>query len=88
MESRFGAPTKEKIYKTNSAELTVKEVKQMIRRYAFVYYNRQLVTSVNDGGWLPLICRERTTVAKSAACTNLWCFGTELLLTVLNYTVC
>jgi Transposase and inactivated derivatives len=67
MESWFATLKKEKIYKINTAELTVEEVKQIVWRYAFVYYNRQRVTTVNEGGWPPSIYRERTTASIAVA---------------------
>lgn len=67
MESWFATLKKEKLYKINTAELTVEEVKQIVWRYAFVYYNRQRVTTVNPGGWPPSIYREKTTSSKAVA---------------------
>lgn len=66
MESWFATLKKEKLYKINTANMTVEEVKQIVWRYAFVYYNRQRVTTVNPGGWPPSIYREKTTAIKAA----------------------
>lgn len=59
MESWFATLKKEKLYKINSAEMTVEEVKEIVWRYTFVYYNRQRITTVNPGGWPPSIYREK-----------------------------
>lgn len=67
MESWFATLKKEKLYKINTSNMTVEEVKQIVWRYAFVYYNRQRVTTVNAGGWPPSIYREKTTAIKAAA---------------------
>ncbi len=52
MESWFATLKKEKLYKINTAAMLVEEVKQIIWRYAFVYYNRQRVTTVNQAAGL------------------------------------
>ena len=40
MKSWFATLKKEKPYKINTVNMTVEEVKQIVWRYAFVYYNR------------------------------------------------
>ena len=57
MKSWFATLKKEKPYKINTVNMTVEEVKQIVWRYAFVYYNRQRVITVNPGGWPPSIYR-------------------------------
>jgi transposase InsO family protein len=67
MESWFATLKKEKLYTINTEEMTVEEVKQIVWRYTFVYYNRQRVTTVNPGGWPPSIYREKTATKKAIA---------------------
>jgi len=60
----------------------IQEVKRTVWRYAFVYYNRQRVTTVNEGGWPSSIYRKRTIAGKAVDKINFGYFGTELLLTI------
>lgn len=66
MESFFATLKKEKIYRISAHRLTRDQVKSIIFRYIFVYYNRIRISSVNPGGMSPVAYREW---AKSNATT-------------------
>lgn len=68
MESFFATLKKEKIYRISAYKMTREQVKSIIFRYIFVYYNRIRISSVNPGGMPPVAYREwarmnRTTAA-------------------------
>jgi putative transposase len=67
MESWFATLKKEKIYQLDTTKLTVEEVKTIVWRYAFAYYNTKRVTTVNPGGWPPTVYREKTASVHVAA---------------------
>ena len=67
MESWFATLKKEKIYHLDTTKLTVEEVKTIVWRYAFAYYNTKRVTTVNPGGLPPVAYREKSAAAKAAA---------------------
>ena len=58
MESFFATLKKEKIYRISAYKLTRDQVKSIIFRYIFVYYNRIRISSVNHGGLSPVAYRE------------------------------
>ena len=58
MESFFATLKKEKIYRITAYRLTREQVKSIIFRYIFVYYNRIRISSVNPGGLSPAAYRE------------------------------
>ena len=58
MESFFATLKKEKIYRIPAYRLTRDQVKSIIFRYIFVYYNRIRISSVNPGGPSPAAYRE------------------------------
>lgn len=58
MESFFATLKKEKIYRISAYKLTREQVKSIIFRYIFVYYNRIRVSSVNPNGLPPVAYRE------------------------------
>lgn len=58
MESFFATLKKEKIYRISAYKLTRDQVKSIIFRYVFVYYNRIRISSVNPGGLSPVAYRE------------------------------
>ena len=68
MESFFATLKKEKIYQISAYKLTREQVKTIIFRYIFVYYNRIRITSFNPGGLAPVAYRKwaRSTVALAA----------------------
>ena len=58
MESFFATLKKEKIYQIAAYKLTRAQVKTIIFRYVFTYYNRIRICSVNPGGLPPVKYRE------------------------------
>lgn len=58
MESFFATLKKEKVYRISAYKLTREQVKSIIFRYIFVYYNRIRISSVNPGGLPPIAYRE------------------------------
>ena len=58
MESFFATLKKEKIYRIPAYKMTMEQVKSIIFRYIFVYYNRIRITSFNPGGMPPVPYRE------------------------------
>ena len=58
MESFFATLKKEKIYRISAYKLTRDQVKSIIFRYIFVYYNRIRISSINPGGLSPVAYRE------------------------------
>ena len=58
MESFFATLKKEKIYRIAAYKLTREEVKTIIFRYVFVYYNRLRVYTSNPFGLSPIKYRE------------------------------
>ena len=58
MESFFATLKKEKIYRISAYKLTRDQVKSIVFRYIFVYYNRIRISSVNPGGLSPVAYRE------------------------------
>ena len=67
MESFFATLKKEKLYKMNTRKMTREKVKTVIWRYVMVYYNRKRISTVNEGGWPPVIYREKATARAMAA---------------------
>ena len=67
MESWFATLKKGKIYQIDTTKLTVEEVKTIVWRYTFAYYNTKRVTTVNPGGLPPAVYRERTASVNNAA---------------------
>ena len=67
MESWFATLKKEKIYQLDTMKLTVEEVKTIVWRYTFAYYNTKRVTTVNPGGLPPVAYRKKTASTKAAA---------------------
>ena len=58
MESFFATLKKEKIYRIATYKLTREEVKTIIFRYIFVYYNRIRICTTNPNGMPPTVYRE------------------------------
>lgn len=67
MESFFATLKKEKIYRISAYKLTRDQLKSIIFRYIFVYYNRIRISSVNPGGMSPVAYREWAKSAATAA---------------------
>ena len=57
MESFFATLKKEKLYRIPTYRMTREEVKSIIFRYIFGYYNTQRITSFNPGGLPPVTYR-------------------------------
>ena len=58
MESFFATLKKELIYRIPTYKMTVDEVKTLVFRYVFGYYNTVRVYTSNPGGWPPSVYRE------------------------------
>ena len=58
MESFFATLKKEKLYRIPTYKMTREQVKTIIFRYIFVYYNRIRISSVNPNGMAPVKYRE------------------------------
>lgn len=67
MESWFATLKKEKIYKIDTAHMTVEKVKQEVWRYTFAYYNTVRVTTVTEDGFPPSVYKGKQTATKSVA---------------------
>lgn len=67
MESFFATLKKEKIYRISAYKLTRDQVKSIVFRYIFVYYNRIRISSVNPGGLAPVTYREWVKSSMPAA---------------------
>ena len=62
----FIMESEEKTYRLDTTKLTVEEVKTIVWRYTFAYYNTKHITTVNPDGLPPLVYR-KTAAKKSAA---------------------
>lgn len=58
MESFFATLKKEKLYQLPTYRMSREEVKSVIFRYIFGYYNTQRITSFNPGGLPPAVYRK------------------------------
>lgn len=67
MESFFATLKKEKLYQINTKKMTIEKVKMIVWRYVMVYYNRQRISTVNEGGWPPAIYRSMAELQPDAA---------------------
>jgi transposase InsO family protein len=67
MESFFATLKKEKLYQINTVKMKMEEVKTIIWRYVMVYYNRQRISTVNEGGLPPTMYRNIVVARRSAA---------------------
>lgn len=59
MESFFATLKKEKIYQISAHKRPMEEVKSLVFRYVFTYYNRKRVYTGNPDGLPPSVYRER-----------------------------
>ena len=57
MESFFATLKKEKLYQIPTYRMTRDQVKTVIYRYIFGYYNTRRITGFNPGGWPPVVYR-------------------------------
>lgn len=62
MESFFATLKKEKLYRIPTYAMTKEEVKTVVFRYIFAYYNTIRITSFNPGGLPPVQYREKKAV--------------------------
>ena len=67
MESFFATLKKEKLYQIPTYRMKREEVKTVIFRYIFGYYNTQRINSFNAGGLSPVALRTSTGMAHHAA---------------------
>ena len=67
MESFFATLKKEKLYQIPTYRMKREEVKTIIFRYIFGYYNTQRINSFNEGGLPPVELRTSTGLAHHAA---------------------
>ena len=68
MESFFATLKKEKLYQIPTYRMTREEVKTIVFRYIFVYYNRIRIHTSNPNGWPPQKYRDMyNTALKTAA---------------------
>jgi putative transposase len=67
MESWFATLKKEKLYRLDTASMTIAEVKQEVWRYTFAYYNTVRICTVNKGGLAPSVYKEKMVAVKTAA---------------------
>ena len=58
MESFFATLKKELLYRIPTYKMKRSEVKSLIFRYVFTYYNRQRVYTANPGGLPPMVYRQ------------------------------
>jgi len=65
MESFFATLKKELIYRLPTYRMTTDQVKTIVFRYVFGYYNTSRVYTSNPGGWPPTVYRELS--ARAAA---------------------
>ena len=68
IESFFATLKKEKLYRIPTTEMTRDEVRTVIFRYIFVYYNRIRIHTSNEYGLPPSLLREyRQSLTEPAA---------------------
>ena len=67
IESWFATLKKGNLYQLDTIKLTVEEVKTIVWRYTFAYYNTKRIATVNPDGLPPVAYREKTASEKDAA---------------------
>jgi putative transposase len=67
MESWFATLKKEKIYKLDTAHMTIEAVKKEVWRYTFAYYNTVRVNTMTEDGFPPAVYNGKVTTVKSVA---------------------
>ncbi|HEZ7990880.1 MAG TPA: IS3 family transposase [Ruminococcus sp.] len=67
MESFFATLKKEKLYQIPTYRMKRKEVKTVIFRYIFGYYNTQRINTFNEGGLPPVTLRTSKQISHHAA---------------------
>lgn len=63
MESFFATLKKELLYRLPTHRMKREDVKTIIFRYVFVYYNQMRVYTANPGGWPPAVYRRMNELA-------------------------
>ena len=63
MESFFATLKKELLYRLPTHQMKREEVKTIVFRYVFVYYNQMRVYTANPGGWPPAVYRRMNELA-------------------------
>lgn len=63
MESFFATLKKELLYRLPTHRMKREEVKTIVFRYVFVYYNQMRVYTANPGGWPPAVYRRMNELA-------------------------
>ena len=58
MESFFATLKKEKLYQIPTSKMSKEEIKKVIYRYIFGYYNTLRANRFNPGGWPPSVYRK------------------------------
>ena len=67
MESFFATLKKEKLYQIPTYKMKREEVKTIIFRYIFGYYNTQRINSFNEGGLPPVALRNSKQLSHHVA---------------------
>jgi transposase InsO family protein len=57
MESFFATLKKELIYRIPAYKMNMEEVKTLVFRYVYIYYNQQRIYTTNPGGYPPTVYR-------------------------------
>ena len=63
MESFFATLKKEKLYQLDTMKMTMEEVKTEVWRFV-QYYNRTRICTFNEGGYPPVIYREKVAASE------------------------
>ena len=63
MESFFATLKKELLYRLPTHQMNREDVKSIVFRYVFVYYNQLRVYTANPGGWPPTVYRRMNELA-------------------------
>ena len=63
MESFFATLKKEKLYQLDTMKMTMEEVKTEVWRFV-QYYNRTRICTFNEGGYPPVIYREKVAAGE------------------------
>ena len=86
MESWFATLKKKKLYQLDTTKLTVEQVKTLVWRYTFAYYNTKRLTTVNPDG-LPPVADIGEAVIPAKANKQLADWRTKAKETQLNHYI-
>ena len=67
MESFFATLKKELIYRIPAYKMKMEDVKSLVFRFVFIYYNQQRVYTTNPGGYPPVVYRTLMERKEAAA---------------------